>query len=94
MYPVNMMNTEITISPVANGWLVSIPTLQMNYYDPTGGMLAKLPGILKKIQDPEAFEETENATEQKPPMSRNKSLFVFADFEHVLAFLAKEIKDK
>lgn len=85
------MNTEIIISPVANGWMISIPSLSVND-DPTGGMLKVLPGILKHMQDPEAvIEEKEK---EKQPMVRNQSVFVFDSFEKVLAFLAKQITDK
>lgn len=86
------MCTEFIISPVSNGWMVSIPSLGFNDYDPTGGMLKALPRMFKKMQDPEAEDLEPEA--DKSPMLRNKSVFVFSSIEEVLAFLAKQITDK
>ena len=86
------MCTEFIISPVSNGWMVSIPSLQFQEgFDPTGGMLKMIPGIMKQITDPDSVEESKS---EKPSMMRNKSVFVFSTIEEVLAFLAKQITDK
>lgn len=88
------MCTEFIISPVSNGWMVTIPSLQFDSsYDPTGGMLKMIPGIFKRINDPDALPD-DAAPEKKPEMMRNKSVFVFSSIEEVLAFLAKQITDK
>lgn len=85
------MCTEFIISPVSNGWMVSIPSLGYNDYDPTGGMIKALPEMMKRMTDPD-YVTTEEV--KKEPMHRNKSVFVFSSIEEVLAFLAKQITDK
>lgn len=88
------MCTEFIISPVSNGWTVTIPSLQFDEsYDPSGGMMKMIPGIVKAFQGDNDLPDQEQKPE-KPVIMRNKAVYVFDSIEKVLAFLAKEITDK
>ena len=81
-FPPVIMRTEITLTPVANGWIVSIPSLH-NENDQALAMMIKM---AKTITGDEV-----ETSEKKPDVTRDNSIFIFDDFEKVLAFLAKQI---
>lgn len=96
MYP-----ESIQITPVANGYVVTLPKIEVDLSTQAMDSLAKtLPSIIEKMQaDPTLSrlqEELKAETKSTSTIEllRCNGMFVFEDFEHVLAFLAERFIQK
>lgn len=84
---------EISITPVANGFLVTLPLLEM---DPTDKMIGQFGKLAKKINKDEvlaAIEEEQEQIEQSEKslvLNPLPNVFIFSRFKDVLAFLTEK----
>ena len=78
------MRTEFIITPVANGWILSIPSL----HNENSEVVNMMTTLAEKITNPDRISEVDAV---KPEMVRDKTIFVFKEFLDVLRFLEKQI---
>jgi hypothetical protein len=95
--PMNSRPGEIVITPVANGWMVEIPTKQDGMPDLSGlfkqiknfkDEMIEDDDILKKI-----YKDVEAVSEAATTLKKDESIHVFSNFDQVLAFLSNRIKE-
>ena len=85
-----MSMNEIQIMPVANGFVVTLPQIQM---DPTDKMIGQFGKLAKKMNKDEILAAIEEEQQQIEQEEKNEQLvaldniFIFTRFKDVLAFL-------
>ena len=93
--------TEIIITPVNNGWIVTLPEahspteLSSMIPEMIKGIKSALPGHENEIQDiiDKANANHPHPEVAPPPFTRDQNVHIFSTFDKVLAFLKVQIDE-
>lgn len=91
--------TEIIITPVNNGWIVTLPQAVHNEISSMIPQMIKsiksaLPGGGNEIQDIiDKANENQAAELDQPPFVRDQNMYIFTRFVDVLSFLKVQIDE-
>lgn len=88
--------TEIIITPVNNGWIVTLPQAvhsEISSMIPQmiKGIKSALPGGGNEIQD--IIDKANEQQADPPPFVRDQNMYIFTRFADVLAFLKVQIDE-